>query len=107
MKVGVFLPVSGRAAGRKTLMQAAQQAEALGYDSVWGNDHLTTQRYVRREFTQPGANTIGIRRQIKRPERTHFAVAGEARVGLDPYDGAVENGDRFAAGPFVAALVQR
>src|SRR3989442_15475337 len=35
MKFGVFLPVSGRAASRTTLMQAAQQAEPLGYDSVW------------------------------------------------------------------------
>ena len=40
MKLGVFLPVSGRAASRKTLMQAAQQAEALGYDSVWAADRL-------------------------------------------------------------------
>jgi probable F420-dependent oxidoreductase len=40
MKFGVFLPVSGRAAGRKTLMQAAQQAEVLGYDSVWAADRL-------------------------------------------------------------------
>jgi len=40
MKIGVFLPVSGRAASRKTLMQAAQQAEALGYDSVWAADRL-------------------------------------------------------------------
>ena len=40
MKFGVFLPVSGRAAGRKTLMQAAQQAEALGFDSVWAADRL-------------------------------------------------------------------
>ena len=40
MKCGVFLPVSGRAASRKTLMQAAQQAEALGYDSVWAADRL-------------------------------------------------------------------
>jgi probable F420-dependent oxidoreductase len=39
-KFGVFLPVSGRAAGRKTLMEAAQQAEALGYDSVWAADRL-------------------------------------------------------------------
>ena len=39
-KFGVFLPVSGRAAGRKTLMQAAQRAEALGYDSVWAADRL-------------------------------------------------------------------
>jgi probable F420-dependent oxidoreductase len=40
MKYGVFLPVSGRAASRKTLMQAAQQAETLGYDSVWAADRL-------------------------------------------------------------------
>jgi probable F420-dependent oxidoreductase len=40
MKYGVFLPVSGRAASRKTLMQAAQQAESLGYDSVWAADRL-------------------------------------------------------------------
>jgi len=39
-KFGVFLPVSGRAASRKTLMQAAQQAELLGYDSVWAADRL-------------------------------------------------------------------
>jgi probable F420-dependent oxidoreductase len=40
MKIGVFLPVSGRAASRATLMQAAQEAEALGYDSVWAADRL-------------------------------------------------------------------
>ena len=40
MKFGVFLPVSGRAASRKTLMQAAQRAEALGYDSVWSADRI-------------------------------------------------------------------
>jgi probable F420-dependent oxidoreductase len=40
MKFGVFLPVSGRAASRKTLMEAARHAEALGYDSVWAADRL-------------------------------------------------------------------
>jgi probable F420-dependent oxidoreductase len=40
MKFGVFLPVSGRAASRQTLMEAAQQAEALGFDSVWAADRL-------------------------------------------------------------------
>ena len=54
MKIGVFLPVSGRAASRKTLMEAAQQAERLGYDSVWSADRIiipweikTTYRYSR------------------------------------------------------------
>lgn len=40
MKFGVFLPVSGRAATRATLMEAAQQAERLGYDSVWSADRI-------------------------------------------------------------------
>jgi probable F420-dependent oxidoreductase len=40
MKFGVFLPVSGRAASRATLMEAAQQAEQLGYDSVWSADRI-------------------------------------------------------------------
>ena len=40
MKFGVFLPVSGRAASRKTLMEAARQAEQLGYDSVWSADRI-------------------------------------------------------------------
>ncbi|MGH7824192.1 MAG: LLM class F420-dependent oxidoreductase [Candidatus Binatia bacterium] len=36
----MFLPISGRAASRKTLLQAAQQAEAVGYDSVWSADRI-------------------------------------------------------------------
>jgi probable F420-dependent oxidoreductase len=40
MKFGVFLPISGRAAGPETLTQAARQAESLGYDSVWCADRI-------------------------------------------------------------------
>ena len=40
MQLGVFLPISGRAASRETLMQAARQAESLGYDSVWAADRI-------------------------------------------------------------------
>jgi len=40
MKFGVFLPISGRAAGRATLMDAARNAESLGYDSVWCADRI-------------------------------------------------------------------
>ncbi|MEH7255201.1 LLM class flavin-dependent oxidoreductase [Neobacillus niacini] len=29
------------------------EAEKQGYDSVWGNDHVSTQHYVRGEFEQP------------------------------------------------------
>jgi probable F420-dependent oxidoreductase len=35
------------------LIEIAGLAEKLGYHSVWGNDHMTTQRYVRAEFSQP------------------------------------------------------
>jgi probable F420-dependent oxidoreductase len=35
------------------LIEIAVLAERLGYHSVWGNDHMTTQRYVRAEFSQP------------------------------------------------------
>lgn len=35
------------------LIKIAKHAERLGYHSVWGNDHMTTQRYVRDEFKTP------------------------------------------------------
>jgi probable F420-dependent oxidoreductase len=34
-------------------VRLAVAAEELGFDSVWGNDHLTTQQYVRAEFDEP------------------------------------------------------
>ena len=40
MEVGVFLPVSGRAAVPEVLTDAAQQAENTGYDSVWAAERL-------------------------------------------------------------------
>jgi probable F420-dependent oxidoreductase len=34
----------------EAVIRIAQHAEKLGYHSVWGNDHMTTQNYVRAEF---------------------------------------------------------
>lgn len=34
----------------ETLVRIVQEAEQLGYDSVWGNDHVTTQQYVAKEW---------------------------------------------------------
>ena len=48
---GMMYPVPF--AGPDDLVRIAKQAEKLGYHSVWGNDHMTTQRYVRQEFSQP------------------------------------------------------
>ena len=33
-------------ASRETIVDAAVRAEELGFDSVWGNDHVTVQNYV-------------------------------------------------------------
>src|SRR5262245_57876458 len=41
VKFGVFLPISGRAA-TAVLADAAQRAEALGFDSVWAADRIVT-----------------------------------------------------------------
>ena len=35
------------------ILPTALLCEALGFDSVWGNDHMTTQRYVQQEFADP------------------------------------------------------
>ncbi len=37
----------------ENIIRIAQAAEKFGYDSVWGNDHMTTQHYVRAEFPVP------------------------------------------------------
>jgi probable F420-dependent oxidoreductase len=42
MKIGVFLPISGRATGPETLTQAAQSAEQQGFDSIWSADRVVT-----------------------------------------------------------------
>jgi probable F420-dependent oxidoreductase len=42
MRIGVFLPISGRAAGPETLREAAQSAEAQGFDAVWSADRVVT-----------------------------------------------------------------
>jgi len=35
------------------VLRVARHAEALGFHSVWGNDHMTTQHYVRAEYATP------------------------------------------------------
>jgi len=40
MKFGINLPQIGRKAGPEAIRHAAEQAEALGFDDIWVNDHL-------------------------------------------------------------------
>lgn len=35
------------------IVRVAVQAESLGFHSVWGNDHLTTQKYVKEDWPEP------------------------------------------------------
>jgi probable F420-dependent oxidoreductase len=42
VQVGVFLPISGRAAGPDVLREAAQSAERQGFDAVWSADRVVT-----------------------------------------------------------------
>ncbi len=40
MRFGIHLPQYGRAAGPAAIREAAQAAEALGFDDVWVSDHI-------------------------------------------------------------------
>jgi probable F420-dependent oxidoreductase len=42
VELGVFLPISGRAAGPEALTRAARQAERLGFAAVWSADRVVT-----------------------------------------------------------------
>src|SRR5579859_7498170 len=42
MQFGVFLPISGRATGPDTLMEAARSAEEQGFDALWSADRVVT-----------------------------------------------------------------
>lgn len=39
--------------GRESLVRLTQLAEELGFDSVWGNDHVTTQSYLKDVVPKP------------------------------------------------------
>jgi probable F420-dependent oxidoreductase len=60
MKFGVHIPtcIEGMMypvpfAKPEDIVPTAILAEQVGFDSVWGNDHMTTQRYVQREWPAP------------------------------------------------------
>jgi probable F420-dependent oxidoreductase len=50
VELGVFLPVSGRAAGPDVLTDAAQSAERQGWDAVWSADRVVTPWKIATEY---------------------------------------------------------
>lgn len=60
MDVGVAIPTCKEGlsspvpfARPEQVIELIVRAEALGYHSVWGNDHITAPRYVRESFAEP------------------------------------------------------
>jgi probable F420-dependent oxidoreductase len=60
MRFGVHIPtcIEGMMypvpfARPEDILPTALLAERVGFDSLWGNDHMTTQRYVQREWSEP------------------------------------------------------
>ena len=60
MKLGVAVPTCTEGlmypspfASVADALQSAVLAETLGFDSIWGNDHLNTPRYVRERYSTP------------------------------------------------------
>jgi probable F420-dependent oxidoreductase len=97
---GMMYPVPF--AAPEDILPVALLAEEVGFDSVWGNDHMTTQRYVQREwpvppnfyeplitFTYVAARTARIRLAtgiIVLPMR-HMAVLAKQVATLDQLSG--------------------
>ena len=48
---GLMYPIPFAQARDNILL--SEKAEEFGFDSVWGNDHVSTQHYVRKEFSRP------------------------------------------------------
>ena len=58
MEFGVFLPVSGRAATRETLIDAAQKADEWGFTSVWCADRMIIPWELHTEYPYSEGNTF-------------------------------------------------
>ena len=53
---GVRLPNSGPLASPQSMLQVAQEVEALGFDSVWVHDHLTWSDEIHRTHISSGSD---------------------------------------------------
>lgn len=53
---GVRVPSSGPLASPESIVEVARQAESLGYDSIWVNDHLTWTEEIHRTHISSGSD---------------------------------------------------
>ncbi|HKA51971.1 MAG TPA: TIGR03619 family F420-dependent LLM class oxidoreductase [Candidatus Dormibacteraeota bacterium] len=67
MDVGVFLPISGRAATPEVLTEAAQTAERLGFTAVWSADRVVTPWHIETPYPYSADNVF-----IVPPDRPFF-----------------------------------
>lgn len=67
MEVGVFLPISGRAATPEVLTEAARTAEHLGFAAVWSADRVVTPWHIETPYPYSTDNVF-----IVPPDRPFF-----------------------------------
>ena len=72
---GMMYPVPFATADQ--IVELAIHAEKLGYHSVWGNDHMTTQQYVRKEFDTPPELLGNPDHTVLHCRRNNHAQAGD------------------------------
>jgi probable F420-dependent oxidoreductase len=94
-------------------VRLAVEAERQGFDSVWGNDHISTQAYVRSEFAEPprfydpylylsyvaaATTTLGLGTAVSVMSFRHPVVVAKQAATLDQLSGG-----RFSLGVGIGA----
>lgn len=84
MRVGVTLPSMGQLAQPKNLVEAAQEAERLGYDTLWVADRLLYPVNPRTKYpvTADGSLPEFYKRVLDPIEALTFVAAHTSRIGL-------------------------
>lgn len=80
----MFLPVSGRAAAG-VLLEAARQAESLGFDSVWAADRIVTPWEIRTPYPYAEGGQFIVPAQLPFLEPLTclaYLAGGTSRIGL-------------------------
>lgn len=84
MRIGITLPSMGRAANPTNIIQAAQKAEKLGYDTLWVADRLLYPVNPRTPYpATPDGSFPEFYKDILDPlEALTFVAAHTSRIGL-------------------------